>query len=225
MTRYSGGFMLDILDSHDIIDYCTTLFAFTEIPISERVKDAQQICQLSKKNTEIATSQVDCFVNVIKRAYPIARTMNELDQTLEMLSHIEDLDVLNEVASKCAIYAYRLLASKNILDESIPLCSNFLIRIAQQLPIALKSQYIQKASSVCQLYALYQVVVFADKLGNIKECSKILSQLLDVNNEKCIRELIEIGSFLSLSTEQVLIHAILYFVNLERVDRIREVIK
>jgi hypothetical protein len=114
LKEYGGGFMLDILDSHDIIDYCISLFAHTEVPIKKRVQDAQQICTLSMQNTKIATTEVECFVNVIKCAYSIAQSLEELNQILAIFEWIKDLNILENLTEQCAAYAYRMLSVKVI---------------------------------------------------------------------------------------------------------------
>jgi hypothetical protein len=112
MKTYGGGFMLEILDAHDLIDYCGALFAYTDVPIAKRVSDVQKICRLSMQNTRIYLTQTDCFVTLIKRAYAMAQSMEELEQTLALLSCIKDLDMLEEVARKAATFAYYSLSNK-----------------------------------------------------------------------------------------------------------------
>lgn len=104
------------------------------------------------------------------------------------------------------------------------MCANFLIMISLHLPIKLRSLYAKKASSVSQLYQLHQVVVFADKLGNVEECSKILCSIMDKNVEKSILDLIEIGALLLLSKEDVVIRLILHFTKKELVDSVADII-
>lgn len=111
--------MLDIVDSYDILDYCTTLFSFTDVPIAERVADTQKICNLSAQNTKISVTQSECFVNIVKRAYAYARSMEELEQTLSLFTCLTDLDILEEVARRSSSFAYRLLSAK-VLFWSLP---------------------------------------------------------------------------------------------------------
>ena len=112
MKDYGGGFMLDIADSHDIIDYCMTMFSFDDVAIEKRVKDAREICRLSLHSSKIATSERECFVTVLKCAYSNAQSMADLEQTLNIFACIKNLDVLKELASECASYAYQLLCKK-----------------------------------------------------------------------------------------------------------------
>jgi hypothetical protein len=225
MSTYGGGFMLNAENSNDIIDYCTTLFSYTEVPIVKRVEDAQNICKLTLNNSKISTTEVECFVAVIKRTYGMSNSMQDLEDILNMFSCIKDLDVLENVAHQCANHAYRLLSSNNVLTASIPLSANFLIRVSQYLPIELKSVYIKQASSICQLYQLYRVVVFAHKLGNVEQTSAILRSIIDADGEKSIFELIEMGTLLMLSKEEIFILLIIYFVEKQRVERVEQVVK
>jgi hypothetical protein len=109
------------------------------------------------------------------------------------------------------------------MDESIPLCAYFLIQISQHLPIALKSQYVKKATLVCQLYELYNVVAFADKLGNVGECAQVLISLGEDNDEASLFDIIEVGSLFSLSKEDVVIQLIVYYVQNDVVGRVENI--
>jgi hypothetical protein len=99
-----------------------------------------------------------------------------------------------------------------------------LIRIAKYLPVTLRSLYIKKASSVCQLYQLHNVVVPANYLGNVDKCAEILCSIMDGEDAKGLHELIEIGTLLSLSTAEILIQCITYAVQKEQVAKVEEVI-
>lgn len=104
--------MLDIADSNDIIDCCTALFSYSDVLIGKRVGDVQSICALTLNNSKITTTQADCFASAIKRTYALASSMSELEDVLSVFACIKDLDVLGEVAERCAVYAYHLLSSK-----------------------------------------------------------------------------------------------------------------
>ncbi|KAI6189773.1 WD40-repeat-containing domain-containing protein [Aphelenchoides bicaudatus] len=183
MKPFGGDCLLEIEDSHDLLNYCTTMFSHTSIPIEERVDATHQICALSKQNTKITITPTECFVRAIKYSYATSHSTEQLDQTLCLLKHIKDLDVREEVARKCAVYAHQLLSTNSILDESIPLCAYFLIKISQYLTADLKASYVKKATLICQLYELYRVVVFADKLNNTDECAQTLISISATNEE------------------------------------------
>lgn len=83
----------------------------------------------------------------------------------------------------------------------------------------------KQASSVCQLYELHKVVVFADQLGNVDETSGILCSLLASDEEKSLYELIETGTLLLLSREEIFVRLLLYFVEKEHVERVEQIMK
>ena len=128
--------MLEIADKLDLIEYCGAIFTSNDVPMNERVVDAERICELTLSNPNLYLTSVELFCSVICRSYSSAKKSDELCATLALLAHIGDKDVLAEVATKCANHAYGVLCKEVCLQLrftyffSLIVCRrhNFLVR-------------------------------------------------------------------------------------------------
>ncbi|KAI6228904.1 Kinetochore-associated protein 1-like protein [Aphelenchoides fujianensis] len=225
LHKYGAQVMLRMENKRDLIDYCSAMFAPNQVPIAQRVADAQEICRLSLQNPRIHLTPTECFSTVIRNSYARANNMLDMQQPLSILSHLDDRDVLRDVAQSVASYAYLLLCLDQVLDSHIPLAANLLERVADFLPTDEGKHYKERAYSVKQLYLLYGIVVPADRLGVPDECTRIFRAVMDANQERPLNELLRIGSLLLMPKETIVRQRIEYLVEGEFEDLIKETLK
>ncbi|KAI6219030.1 hypothetical protein M3Y99_01676000 [Aphelenchoides fujianensis] len=225
LHKHGAQVMLRMENKRDLIDHCSAMFAPGHVPIAQRVTDAQEICRLLLQNPRIHLTLTECFSIVIRNSYARANNMLDMQQPLSILSHLDDRDVLHDVAQSVASYSYLLLCLDQVLDSHIPLAANLLERVADFLPTAEGKHYKERACSVKQLYSLYGIVVPADRLGVPDEYTRIFRTVMDAKQERPLNELLRIGSLLLMPKETIVRQRIEFLVEGEFEELIKETLK
>ncbi|KAI6199909.1 Protein ROD-1 [Aphelenchoides besseyi] len=208
LKRYGAPGMLKIDNKLTLLDNCYLICKKrdTNLPIAQRVNDIFKICKLSTQNPRIYLTPNECFSKVIQQVYLISEEMDRLEETLSLLSYIDDEDLRHEISMKVANYAYLLLSSNGLTkvwESRIPLRVNFLMSVSEYLPTELKSNYIKRAYSVKLLYEIYNTVVPADYLDNEEHCPRILRELMDTNLGSTLNDVLNIGELLRRPKEKI----------------------